>query len=160
MKKKMCFLFALCFLFSCFTGCNYVIGNPPNFHGVGRWMNEETGSWFEIKAEYEEYPMGEIIIDGKVYPVALSFWYNDVYFFPAEKRTKPEHIPEDVDGYPLYGVESLPYFGGKWRCTDTTFFVFKISVAYTGHVVPEDLDRLEDWILPEGVDRMKFVRQK
>ena len=151
MKKKMCLLLALCLLFLFFTGCNYVIIKSPDFQEGDIWVNEKTGSWFEIKAEYDPYLTGEIIMDGKVYPVALSFWYNDVYFFPAEKSIKTE------DGYLLYGNSSLPYFGGKWRLTETTFLVFDIYLWDGSVIYPWQKDQVVDWILPKEMDRMTFV---
>lgn len=162
MKKKMCLLFALCLLFSFFTGCNYYVpARLPYEYGAGRWVDEKSGSWFETTSGYNPYLTGEIIAYGKVYPVALDFGKDLVSFYPAEKQTKPENIPKDIEGYPmLYGIESLPYFSGKWRCTDTTCYIYDICVAYTGYVLPEDVDRLEKWILPKNRTSLTFVRQE
>ena len=154
MKKKMCLLLALCLLFSFFTGCNFV--RFPYEYGSGKWIDEETGSWFETTSGYNPYPTGEIIAYGKVYPVIVTFDYSIVSFYPAEKQTKLENVYD----YPVYSLESYPYFSGKWRCTDTKCYVYDICVAYTGYVLPEDVDRLEKWILPKNRTSLTFVRQE
>ncbi len=79
------------------TGCNYdpYSGQRPCEYDHTKWSCEDINAWFVVDNDIENYtdPEGEIIINGKTYPIKVYFigGTNRIFLNVYNSRISPEN---------------------------------------------------------------------